>query len=576
MADNCVELVGTLPCANSSTPEGSSTCGSHRIEDQAVGLCMHLKQVRLIDCPAFHGDQPCDVRPHAFNKSCALGTPQARLSAFPLTIHRLKKAAAHDQWWRMLVSRGQTPQTPENASSSAPSIAKLSVDSSSSSPPPLPPLAPPADSSTSATTSTMPPAEGWVELLHPTYHTPYHFNTITGQRAPQWKPSLPVPLAAAMVPSAYHDDAPSRASARWPAQPGNSTPFAMQPSVTHNDSTSVTHNDSTSAASMRTSGTALTPLDAMEECRSTPGCCVRHPRVCAHPLPAHLFSLRQHQEALQRAVEAGKAACRGCRPARAELRAQREAYVLVWNGGPTVSTRASAVGSVQWAHVGLAVACHSIRKHDAVRPILILSLEHAREAVARELELLVRHYAPLQVLPMTELSKAPMVVRTCSSYAGAAAAGNGTGGGMTVSSDKDFSRIRRGTLAPMFNKFNVFGLAKFARLLYLDTDVAVTKSLEQLWELVFQPHQFVAAAHTTGWGLAICSKHNVFSPFNAGVFLLRPSAGVYEVLKATMADLAMTKVVSCSNGDQMMWNRLFAQVCLRYAQYTCMPSIMYA
>jgi len=215
------------------------------------------------------------------------------------------------------------------------------------------------------------------------------------------------------------------------------------------------------------------------------------------------------------------------------------------------------VGSVQWAHVGLAVACHSIRKHDAVRPILILSLERERAAVARELDVLVRHYAPLQVLPMTDLSKARMVARTCS-YVGAAT-GNGTGGGMNASSDKEFKTMRRGTLAPMFNKFNVFALDKFARLLYLDTDVAVTAPLDQLWELYFQPHQLVAATHTTGWGLAICSKHNTFSTFNAGVFVLRPSAAVYGVLNSTMADLALTKVVSCSNGDQMWWNRLFAQ-----------------
>ena len=50
----------------------------------------------------------------------------------------------------------------------------------------------------------------------------------------------------------------------------------------------VAYNNAIAIASMRTSGVTRAPLDVIKQCNSTPGCCARHPRVCAASAPSAL------------------------------------------------------------------------------------------------------------------------------------------------------------------------------------------------------------------------------------------------------------------------------------------------
>ena len=47
-ATACLEVVHDLPCHPCT-------------EDIQLGLCMHLKSVRLLHCDAFHAAPPCDL-----------------------------------------------------------------------------------------------------------------------------------------------------------------------------------------------------------------------------------------------------------------------------------------------------------------------------------------------------------------------------------------------------------------------------------------------------------------------------------------------------------------------------------
>ena len=58
------------------------------------------------------------------------------------------------------------------------------------------------------------------------------------------------------------------------------------------------------------------------------------------------------------------------------------------------------------------------------------------------------------------------------------------------------ARVR--TLSSMFNKFNVFSLTQYGRLLYLDTDVLLTQPVDKLWDATLRSYEVVAAARTTG------------------------------------------------------------------------------
>lgn len=106
MVDNDMRALWTLT---------KDACAS--VFSQAVGLCMHLRGVRLIDCPAFHGDIPCDFRPAQLHtqarKGCGVGSPQARLSAYPIALHKLKAVKIHDEFWRVVRAEEADARGPE-------------------------------------------------------------------------------------------------------------------------------------------------------------------------------------------------------------------------------------------------------------------------------------------------------------------------------------------------------------------------------------------------------------------------------------------------------------------------------
>ena len=74
-------------------------------EDAALGLCMHLKQVPLLTCAAFHGDPPCNL-PRNGSK-CNDGRRNARLARFPVSVHKLKQAPLMWSWWTALMQRDE-------------------------------------------------------------------------------------------------------------------------------------------------------------------------------------------------------------------------------------------------------------------------------------------------------------------------------------------------------------------------------------------------------------------------------------------------------------------------------------
>jgi hypothetical protein len=78
-------------------------------EDEAVGLCMALHDVRLVTCGCFYDWGPCDItRPTAPPPhGCAPDTNASRLCHLPLTVHKLRKLAWFDGWWQLLAARQQ-------------------------------------------------------------------------------------------------------------------------------------------------------------------------------------------------------------------------------------------------------------------------------------------------------------------------------------------------------------------------------------------------------------------------------------------------------------------------------------
>ena len=86
VTSNCVDRVGRTPCF-------ARYC-YHRNEDAAMGICMRALGVPLWQCPCFHPNAPCDVT--------VPGDCDGRLCERPITVHNLRRARSHDQWWERL------------------------------------------------------------------------------------------------------------------------------------------------------------------------------------------------------------------------------------------------------------------------------------------------------------------------------------------------------------------------------------------------------------------------------------------------------------------------------------------
>ena len=135
----------------------------------------------------------------------------------------------------------------------------------------------------------------------------------------------------------------------------------------------------------------------------------------------------------------------------------------------------------------------------------------------------------------------------------------------------------------MFAKFRVWSLWRqgYTRVLYLDTDVLVARSLDaHLWSTTFEWHEAIAATPTltdmrslgdepTCTEFMDSRKNRRRVQFNAGMYLLRPS----EALERAMVN-ALYKPPAvigggypCGDGDQSAFNLLLARHarCLSHA-----------
>ena len=106
ISDDCVNVVGNAVVLHNDRFKSSLEMSSG--EDLVLGLCMHLKQVRLLECPAFHGDPPCDLPGIYHSKgmhACADNSSSAKLARYPITVHKLKSNVTMLSWWEALSER---------------------------------------------------------------------------------------------------------------------------------------------------------------------------------------------------------------------------------------------------------------------------------------------------------------------------------------------------------------------------------------------------------------------------------------------------------------------------------------
>ena len=121
----------------------------------------------------------------------------------------------------------------------------------------------------------------------------------------------------------------------------------------------------------------------------------------------------------------------------------------------------------------------------------------------------------------------------------------------------------------MFGKFRVWSLWRlnYTRVLYMDTDVLVTHSLEPLWQTQLAPHEVIAATPTlerlstletepscAEW-LATKKRAVARMPqVNAGLYLLRPTAQLEAAILGAL--MQPPKHYACGNGDQSALNSI--------------------
>ena len=97
--DGCLERAADLVRWHDRLRDGAEP---QLFEDEAVGLCMRLRGVRLVTCGCFYDWGPCDInRP----SSCSADTNASRLCHLPLTVHKLRQLSWFDGWWQLLAAR---------------------------------------------------------------------------------------------------------------------------------------------------------------------------------------------------------------------------------------------------------------------------------------------------------------------------------------------------------------------------------------------------------------------------------------------------------------------------------------
>lgn len=257
---------------------------------------------------------------------------------------------------------------------------------------------------------------------------------------------------------------------------------------------------------------------------------------------------------------------RGCAPTTAGRPPSEEAYALLWHGAPPARRNS--------AYVGLAVTVRSIRQVDSSREIVLMTINSSTpqpmsDSSLRELQDV---FKPLSFVVLPNINVA-LFRKNCASalkrYTGqfASAAQSAESAGRKISHATQYMRRDRGRQQmQMFTKYGVFNLTRFSRLVYLDTDVLVTRALDDLWDMPLAPTEAIAAAATIASsrykGEPRC--RNFPRQFNAGVMLIRPSTLLYDVLINALRDERYP--IHCF-GDQNFLNSVFPKaraVCLRH------------
>ena len=269
--------------------------------------------------------------------------------------------------------------------------------------------------------------------------------------------------------------------------------------------------------------------------------------------------------------------CRGCAPAQDK---RLEAYVLLWAVAPEANVQkapqgntmrreqqASGGGSTltRRGFAGLAVAVASIRRYDAARPVVIMSI-----APDPALTMLASRFPRVEVRAVPQILASRIRNAQCRRYVKALMAKHAPSSALEKflarnSSDDRYQLRRTLEMLQTFTKINLWSLTDFTRVLYIDTDAMLTRSVETLWSLHFLPHEAMAAAPTLTKGHRNNPKYRVKrcedyrSPrnrkYNTGVFLARPNRGLYDAWLAALDN--ETWSFPCNN-EQALFNVLMA------------------
>lgn len=213
-----------------------------------------------------------------------------------------------------------------------------------------------------------------------------------------------------------------------------------------------------------------------------------------------------------------------------------EAYVTLWYGM-----------HYSPAFDGIKVLLHSIRQFDRVRPIVIMTPNISDAKANPNLQNLRRVLTGIRLISVPWL-RSPQKCR-------------GANG------------IR---LSGTFTSFNVWTLTQFSRVIFVEGDQFLTRSLAQLWSTEFRCTQtttMACAAATPTWSPIRSCKEFYRAPWytsrswvNTGVMLLRPSHNIHNLL----VDSLIHGSYKCAQGSQTLFNVVMGprMQCLPYS-YNC-------
>ena len=229
----------------------------------------------------------------------------------------------------------------------------------------------------------------------------------------------------------------------------------------------------------------------------------------------------------------------------------REAYVTLYIG----SLRAPSFD-------GLRVLVRSIRQHDTLRPLLVMvaGAHAASTAAGIECELGRVNVRTINV---------PMLNSTNAACLATMQGGQGT------------------RMLSAFTMYNAFDLTDYERLVWVEGDQIVLRSLEPLWRRQLSSGAVGAAVFTMEYmpkcneaaseagGLQYIAKMRRALKFNTGVLLMRPNATTFQQLLSALRGRQSYK---CSDGFQTLWNQQLARrvECLSRSFNCFDPAYMHA